>query len=59
MKKRQEELEGKLQPKFFELEKVPTKKSAETLEEKMKRKFKRKSLGDRLAAEQERSVIGL
>ena len=56
-KKRQEELEAKLQPKFLELEKVPTKRSAETLEEKIKRKFKNKSLGDRLAAEQERSVI--
>ena len=47
-----------MQPKFIELEKAPTKKSMETAEEKMKRKFKKKSLGDRLAAEQERSVIG-
>ena len=57
LKRRREYLEGKLQPKFIELEGVPGsggRKQEESAEEKRKRKFKKKSLGDRLVAEEER-----
>ena len=59
MKKRWEDFEANLQPKFIELEGSGSgsgsgKKAKESEEEKLKRKFKKKSLGDRLVAEQER-----
>ena len=60
MKRREEELQKQLDPKFYALDEAPSggknTSKRETTEEKLKRKFKKKSLGDRLAAEQDRWV---